>query len=94
MTAELQRANCARFKWIPWTDTLETRVRVWKDCNDSKGEVYPVPMESQSYQETCEILLERYLSEALPAGQVYQFTIHHYAHLNIDSEMILTWSSK
>jgi hypothetical protein len=68
-------------------------VKVWKHCNDKWGEMYPIPMESQSHQETCAILLERYLREVLPAGQEFKLTIHHYAHLN-NQDMILTWSSK
>ena len=93
MTAELQLANCARFRWIPAGDTTPTMVKVWKHCNDSKGGVYPVPMLSQSHQETCVILLERYLSEQ--AGKKIKLTIYHYAHLNHNiNDMILTWSSK
>ena len=93
MSTELQLANCARFKWIPWTDTKPTRIRVWKHCNDERGKIYPAPMESQSNQEACEIVLERYLSEGLPAGKVAKLTIHHYGHIN-NHQMILTWSSK
>jgi len=91
MTAELQLANCARFKWIPWTDTKPTRIKVWKHCNDKRGKGYPVPMLSQSHQQSCVILLERYLSEQ--AGKKIKLTVYHYGSLN-NGQMILTWSSK